>query len=42
MRDEPNVVQMCLLIRVSETMKGVGSSKQLDNGHGSWNLPRSV
>jgi hypothetical protein len=35
MRDEPNVVQMRLVVHISETMKGVGSSKQLDNGHGS-------
>ena len=35
MRDEPNVVQMGLNIHIAETMKGVGSSKQLDNGHGS-------
>ena len=35
MRDEPNVEIMCLTARSSDTVKGVGSFKQQDGGHGS-------
>ena len=42
MRDEPNVGLRCLTARSSDTIKGVGSFKQQDGGHGSRNPLRSV
>ena len=35
MRDEPNVGCTCLVAYSSDTIKGVGSFKQQDGGHGS-------
>ena len=42
MRDEPNVELRCLNTRSSDTIKGVGSFRQQDGGHGSRNPLRSV
>jgi hypothetical protein len=42
MRDAPNVELKCLSLRSSDTIKGVGSFKQQDGGHGSRNPLRSV
>jgi hypothetical protein len=35
MRDAPNVKLRCLSTRSSDTIKGVGSFRQQDSGHGS-------
>ncbi len=42
MRDEPNAEIRCKTIGSSDTIKGVGRSKQQDGGHGSRNPLRSV
>ena len=42
MRDEPNVELRRLTTRSSDPIKGVGSSRQQDGGHGSRNPLRSV
>ena len=42
MRDEPNVELRCPNVRSSDTIKGVGSFRQQDGGHGSRNPLRSV
>uniref|UniRef100_A0A7N2N6G4 Uncharacterized protein n=1 Tax=Quercus lobata TaxID=97700 RepID=A0A7N2N6G4_QUELO len=42
MRDEPNARLRCRNVRLSDTTKGVSSSRQQDGGHGSRNPLRSV
>jgi hypothetical protein len=42
MKDEPNVKLRCRTARSSDTIKGVGSFKQQDGGHGSRYPLRSV
>jgi hypothetical protein len=42
MWDEPNVELRRQTYAHVDTTKGVGSSRQQDGGHGSWNPLRSV
>ena len=42
MRDEPNVRLKCLNACLLDTIKGVGSFRQQDSGHGSRKPSRSV
>ena len=42
MRDEANIGLRCSSARSSDAIKGVGSFKQQDGGHGSCNPLRSV
>jgi hypothetical protein len=42
MRDDPNAELKCQSARSSDPIKGVGSFRQQDGGHGSRNPLRSV